>query len=305
MLVKPWYSFPSGGERVRTLVGIDLRASSGHDRLVSRAAAYALRLGAVVDVVFFLDGASEQPDQRPRLDRMLAALPQALRGISLIDERAAAAGLVEMSGEYQLMVLGSCEPSAWVRLLKGAAAARVLRKALCPVLVPRGEGLPNHAPRMLVGVDVEGLDPGNILRHCAWWAEQLGGRLDALYVEENQLPHIAERAVREAAEREWSALRAPKFERLKDLLRESVVEENRGEPLLRQGDADAVLSKLSTEYDVVFVGNRDRDGLVRFVMGAVAAQVIRKAASDVISLPTAAGDAATGPPTPSRDRVPS
>ncbi len=282
---------------LRTLVGIDLRIL-GHDWLVARAGQYSQRMGAVVDLVYFLGGQAEEPGQRERLDRLMASLPEALRGRVRLEPRDPTQGLIDLSGDYQLMVVGSREPPALERLLKGPMATRVMRKSLCPVLVPRGERGPDHDPRLLVGVDVGGLDPERVLGMCAFWAHHLGGRLDAMYAEEGHLPRITDHVVREAAEREWAALRAPKLDRLRALLEVAVPEAHRGEALLRRGEPEDVITQLSPDYDVVFVGNRDREGLARFIMGAVAAQLVRRATCDVMVLPTAAGEASTAPPPP-------
>lgn len=274
------------------LVGIDLRAG-GHEWLVARAGAYALQIGTQVDLVYLVGDGTEEPGQREALLQLLASLPPRARGRARIEAMEPAQGLVDLSGGYDLMVVGSREPPALERLLKGPMATRVLRKTLCPVLVPRGETPPGPGARLIVGVDVSGPDPERILQMSARWAEHFEGTLDALYVDAGGLPHISERSVREAAEREWVALRAPKIARLKAMMERVVPERCRGGTVLRRGEPEDVLVQLSTEYDVLLVGNRDREGLARFVLGAVAAQVVRRASCDVLSLPTAADDLLT------------
>lgn len=271
------------------LVGIDLRVS-GHEWLVSRAGAYALQIGTQVDLVYLLGDSAEAPGQRQALARLLEGLPEPARGRARIEAMDPAQGLVDLSEGYALMVVGSREPPALERLLKGPMATRVLRKTRCPVLVPRGERPPGSGARFIVGVDVSGPDPERILQMSARWAEGFGGTLDALYVDAGGLPHISDRSVREAAEREWAALRAPKITRLKAMMERVVPAGCRGGTVLRRGEPEDVLVQLSTEYDGLLVGNRDREGLARFVLGAVAAQVVRRASCDVLSLPTAADD---------------
>ncbi|MBX2796361.1 MAG: universal stress protein [Myxococcales bacterium] len=270
---------------MRVLVGIDLRAS-GHEWLVQRAGSYAERLEAQVDLVYLLGAAKEEARHRTALQALLDALPKAVRGSPRVEAMDPADGLVELSVDYELMVVGSREPPALERMLRGPMATRVLRGARCPVLVPRSEGEPGTPPRLLVGIDVEGPDPGRVLAMAGWWAEHLKGAIDPLYVESSRLPHIADRSVREAAEREWAALRAPKVKRLQALLDDHVAEGHRGKPVLKSGEPEDVLVQLSADYDVILVGNRDREGLARLLLGAVGNQVVRRADSDVISLPT-------------------
>ncbi|HHO52837.1 MAG TPA: universal stress protein, partial [Deltaproteobacteria bacterium] len=243
-----------------------------------------------VDLVYLVGNDSETSGQRDALNALLQDLPEAVRGRARIESMEPAQGLVDLSGGYDLMVVGSREPPALERLLKGPMATRVLRKTLCPVLVPRGELPPGPGARFIVGVDVSGPDPERILQLSAVWAERFSGTLDALYVDAGGLPHISDRSVREAAEREWAALRAPKIARLRAMMERVVPEGCRGGTILRRGEPEDVLVQLSTEYDVLLVGNRDREGLARFVLGAVAAQVVRRASCDVLSLPTAADD---------------
>lgn len=275
---------------MRVLVGVDLRAL-GHEWLIDRSGDYAARLGAAVDLVYFLGEGSEAPEHRRRLEELLARLPAERRGRARIETTEAAEGFVALSTEYDLMIVGSREPPALERLLKGPMATRVLRHARCAVAVPRGERAPGEAPRILVGVDVGGVDPAGVLRLADLWAERLGGTIHAVFAEAGHLPKIGDKAVRDAAERQWLALREPKVEALRALLATHVHPNRTGEVLVRRGEPEDVLVTLSTDYDLVLVGNRERGGLAGLVLGAVAGQVVRRAACDVISLPTATAGA--------------
>jgi nucleotide-binding universal stress UspA family protein len=153
-------------------------------------------------------------------------------------------------------------------------ASRVLRQARCSVLVPRGERPAGPAPRLLVGVDVEGPAPASVLDWADRWAEWLGGTV-----------HVAYAA---AAHRgDWLTVRETYRQKLEALLKAHVRAPHRGVATVRRGEPEEVLISMSQDYDLVLVGNRDREGLARIMLGAVANGIVRRAACDVISLPTA------------------
>jgi nucleotide-binding universal stress UspA family protein len=258
---------------MRSLVGIDLRAE-GHEWLVDRAGLYGDRLGATVDLVYFLGGEPELPEYRGRLIELLERLPEALRGAPRVEAAVAAEGFVHLSGEYDLLVVGSREPAMLERILHGPMATRVLRHAKCPVLVPRGERPAGANPRLLVGVDVEGPAPANVLDWADRWAETLDGTV-----------HVAYAA---AAHRgDWLHVREVYKTKLEKLLEDHIRDSRRGAATVRRGDPEEMLVAMSHEYDLVLVGNREREGLARIMLGNVANVIVRRAACDVISLPTA------------------
>ena len=268
------------------LVGVDLPAG-GHEWLMARAGDYARRMRTTVDVVYFVTSGEDAHVHLPALQGYLDALDASVRGEPRVVVQLPADGLVDLSEGYELLVLGSREPPALERLLKGAMAGKVLRRSRSAVLVPHSQGDSAEELRLIVGVDVLGPDPDRVLRMGAQWASRVNGTLDALYVESGHLPHIPDRSVREAAERQWAALRQPKLDRLTALMHATIPEGQRGAALLRRGEPEDVLVHLSDEYDIVLVGNRDREGWSRLVLGAVAPQVARRSGCDVISLPTA------------------
>jgi nucleotide-binding universal stress UspA family protein len=258
---------------MNALVGIDLRAS-GHEWLLERAGLYAGRIGARVDLVYFLGEGSEAPGHRKALEALLSLLPPECRGVARVEQEAPAEGLVRLSGEYAMLVVGSREPPALERLLHGPMATRVLRQAKCPVLVPRGEHAPRPMPKILLGVDVEGPEPTAVLRWANLWAARLQGTVHAMYAA--------------AAHRgEFSSLKEDKQRKLQALLDQYIAAPNRGTVQIKRGEPDEALIELSREYDLVLVGNREREGLARIMLGTVAAQVVRRSSCDVLSLPTA------------------
>src|SRR5262245_59140782 len=142
---------------MKALVGIDLRAT-GHEWLVDRAGLYADRLDAVLDMVYFHGGTADsaEVDQlRERLRELLERVPVQRRGEPRVEPQQAPDGFLQLSTEYEVLVVGSREPSALERLLHGPMASRVLRQARCSVLVPSGDRPAGASPLLLVGVDVE------------------------------------------------------------------------------------------------------------------------------------------------------
>jgi nucleotide-binding universal stress UspA family protein len=261
---------------MRALVGIDLRAS-GHEWLVDRAGLYAGRLGASLDLVYFHGGESEAATHRARLQELCERVPVANRGVPRLDPRPAEEGLVADSERYDLMVMGSREPPALERLLHGAMATRVLAHAKCSVLVPRGERAAAGAgPRLLVGVDVDGPAPANVLRWADKWAGWLAGTV-----------HLAYAA--SAHRGDWLGVRDVYRAKLDALLEQHISEGHRGVTTVRRSEPEELLITMSQDFDIVLVGNRERVGLARFVLGSVAGGIVRRSACDVICLPTASG----------------
>jgi nucleotide-binding universal stress UspA family protein len=258
---------------MRALVGIDLRAT-GHDWLMERAALYAARLGAVLDLVYFASDGSDAAIRHGRLVDLLESVPEALRGAARVEIAPPDEGFVQLSPEYDVLVVGSREPPALERLLRGPMATRVLRHAKCPVLVPRGEKAAGASPRVLVGVDVEGPAPTRVLEWAERWARMLGGTV-----------HVAYAA---AAHRgDWFAVRDSMRAKLEAMLQAHIDEAHRGAAQVRRGDPEEMLIQMSGEYDLLIVGNRDREGLARLMLGAVGNAVVRRSACDVVSVPTA------------------
>lgn len=274
---------------MRIAVGIDLR-TTGHGWLVERAGAWARALRAQVDLVYFAAPAAQpDPTHQERLEVLLATLSPSQRGDALVlPSSAPAEGLIELTASHDLVVVGSREPAALERWLLGPMATRVLRQARCPVLVPRRTAPPPERPRLLVGVDAtDDTASRAVLSLASLWAQRLGGTLDALYAVVSALPPIADKAVRDKAEKEWVARNDADRQKVEALLDELVPAEHRGVARLGRGEPDDALIQASTACDLVLVGNRDREGLAQLVLGTVAQRVVRQADSDVLSLPTA------------------
>ena len=222
-----------------------------------------------------------------RLETLLATLPEGHRGRAWVDAAAPEAGLVSATESADLLVVGSREPAALERWMRGTMATRVLRDAQCAVLVPRAEHPPPTPAQLLVGVDIGDVAGAErVTRLAAAWAERLKGRLSAAYAIPQALPHIADPTVRERAEKEWQKQYRGERVSLQELLDAHVASGHRGEARLLRGEPDDALIRASNQVDLLVVGNREREGLAR-LLGTVAQRVARHAACDVLSLPTA------------------
>ncbi|MCB9672095.1 MAG: universal stress protein [Alphaproteobacteria bacterium] len=270
---------------MKVLVGIDLNVS-GHDWLLERATHLAGSLGGTVDLVFIAQ--QKTSEHQAKLQGMLSLLiPEPLQGVARIETGDPADVLIELSNTYDVMVIGPREPAAIQRFLLGPMAVRILRKSVCPILVPRAERPLPEQPRMLVGLDIQGPAIDQILTFATAWAGKLGGVLDGVFAVPGNLPPIRNKEVREVALREFLATQEPERRALAEVLKR-IPEGHRGAAHIEVGEPEDVLVKMSSSYDLVLVGNRGRTGLTRLLMGNVANHVVRTAGCDVLVLPTAA-----------------
>lgn len=270
---------------MRVVVGVDL-ATQGHEWLVGRAQGWARRLGAKVDVVYAVQG-EPSTEHAPRLEALLQGVDEPHRGVARLEQGPAADVLVALSEEYDLLVVGSREPGALERMLLGPMATRVMPRTKCPLLVPRRDKPVEGRPSLVVGLDITRDGASALLELAARWATLLDGVLDAVYADGKSLPRMPDRAVRERALKELQARSEPQRQAMEELLA-TIPEHNRGKALVRSGEPEDVLVALSSEYHFVVIGNRDRSGLARLLLGSVAKRVVRRAETDVLTMPTAA-----------------
>lgn len=274
---------------MRVLVAVDVSAAT-HGWLISRAVAFAERLGASVDAQYIRDSkmSLQDIDSADRsLQDLVQNLPPGVRGQARIRmDDCTEAGLLEAAEGYDAMIVGPREPNAIEAFFKGPMAIRVLLKAPCPVLVPRNEREWKDTPTVLVGVDLNGPTQGPLVRAAGAWADRLGGRLDLVYAVAERIPNIRDPNVRARAESEWLASKNQEMDALRRL-QVLMPEGCRGDLLLRRGDPEGVIVSLSRRYDLVVVGNRERQGLTGLILGAVSQQVVRRSVSDVLTINTA------------------
>lgn len=278
---------------MRVLTAIDLSVS-GHDWLMARAGGFAARLGAKVDALYIHPSTTPDRDVegfRDALRALLLLVPDRHRGEARTAPGELVDTLLRLSEGYDALVVGPREPGALEAMLRGPIAARVLRRAPVPVLVPRRGSWPSEPLKMLAGLDVHGDIRQTVFDLAATWASRLDGVLDAAFAAGEGPPPIKDKAFRAQAERAWKAARAPDQAALDGLLSRAP-ERHRGRGIVRQGEPDEVLVELSSGYHLVVVGNRERQGLGRYLLGTVATTVVRECQCDVLTLPTArlAGD---------------
>ncbi len=268
---------------MRLLVAVDIHAPY-HEWVVDRARPIARAIGGTVDLAYV--GEASDANRR-KLVSILELFDAEQRGDVRMQEGGAADVLIGWSEQYDVMLLGPREPSAIERVLRGSVVVKVLRSTKCPVIVPRKPVHEGGPPRLLVGIDINGKFRQNVASMAADWARHLGGRLDAVYAIADALPVYHDARLRARALREWSAAREPERAQLQAILDEAVPEDVRGEAKIVQGEPEDAVAELSEDYDIIVVGNRDRAGLTRFLFGPVSSAIVRKAACDVLTLPTA------------------
>lgn len=275
---------------MRVLAGIDLsKADCG--RLVDQAGRFATHVGGRLDLIYAAEknhGAFVE-----RLDGLLTdRVAEGSRGVGVCEAGSVVDLIAKHSKSYDVLVVGP-RSTALERLLLGTIAIRVMRRAQCAVLVPRvDELLWDKAPRILLGADLDGLDPESLVAEAGKWTERLGGTLDVIYSDPHAPtyhPHAiaAGKEFADLARKDWEAQRGPQRKRLNEML-EVLPEANRGSVRIMAGGAEIVLEEASANYDIVAVGTRERSGLAGMLLGSVADHVIHNARCDVLTLPTAA-----------------
>ncbi len=267
---------------MRILAGIDL-GLEGHDWLLERATRFVVASQSTLDLVYITDDESHAAT----LEEMLTRVPEANRGKGYTSAGSPEDQLIELSRTYDAMVIGPREPAGLERYTQGAMAVRVLRRTRCPVYVPRTDKLDGPAPKILVGIDLESDRHLYMLRQAAAWAEAMGGTFDAVFAIPRSLPPLRRPELVARAEREWAAAHEPERERLEELLLTVGTDATRGAARIAHGEAEDVLIAESQSCSLVLVGNRERRGLSRLLLGGVARHVVRQAGCDVIILPTA------------------
>ena len=267
---------------MQTLIAVDLNAPY-HEWVVERAIPLSTVAGGRVDVGYV---GEDDPRARSRLTTLLRLIPENIRGEVRIEEGPIADRLLAWSKDLDLLILGPREPTAIERVLRGSVVLKVLRATECPVIIPRKPFHEDASWRILVGVDLQGKYKNEVVGMASEWASRFGGRLDAVYAIHDPLPAIGDPELRARAHREWVAAREPERAALPDLLQANCVAGTCGQAVVAHGEPEDALGELSSSYDVVVVGNRNREGLTRFLYGAVSQNISWKAHCDVLTLPT-------------------
>ncbi|MCO4748413.1 MAG: universal stress protein [Proteobacteria bacterium] len=270
---------------MRILLGVDLRIG-GHEWLVEQASHFAVRLGGKLDLLFASgrEDETQMAKRKAALETMLQAVPEAVRGETIVKPGAPIEVLIEQTEHVDALVVGPREPSALVRWFVGPMAARVIHRAHCPVLIPRAELPEGEEFRLLVGVDPHRESARWLVEMGGEWATALKGRIDIAYVDPVRVPHIADATVRAQAERELAEARKPDLRAIESLL-VTLDASIRGDAILAEGEPGAGVVERSENYALVLVGTLERTGVSRLVMGSVAEHVVRNAACSVLTLP--------------------
>ena len=139
--------------------------------------------------------------------------------------------------------------------------------------------------KLLLAVDVGGLETHELVDQAAEWAARTGGRLDLLHVagpsEAFAFVHDAE--VRAAVDREVEAMER-RDQRLLDALLLRVPEAHRGVARVVAGPTMESILAAAADYDAVLVGTHGRSGLQRLWLGSVAEEVVRRCERPVLVL---------------------
>lgn len=142
---------PSRSDRPRVLVGLDLRREGLSD-LVEIAKGWAVRLDGVLDAAFVEPNrlpyiadarvrakarreweAALEPDRRV-IEELLTKVPRAHRGKTRLAEGQPEDALVELSEEYDLLLVGNRQRPGLAGFILGSVAEHVVRSAHCDVL---------------------------------------------------------------------------------------------------------------------------------------------------------------------------
>jgi len=272
------------------LIGTSLGSES--DEVVRAGLGVARKAGARVLLVhvlqreplpvFLTSGADAERDQ---LTRANAELSRQIARLGIGDDELAGARvrvgaphriLIETAQQTgaDLIVVGATGAGPFAAELLGTTAERVLRKALCPVLIVRGE-LRVPPRRVLAPVDLSTL-AGDAFRCGLQLLAQLAEH-DKIQVEAVYALSFLD-ASREHVERSAA-----------EVLRRFVLE-NRADASLRvdtavlPGEARVEILNELREHpvDLVVLGTHGRGGLDRLVLGSVASTVARKAPCSVL-----------------------
>lgn len=185
-----------------------------------------------------------------------------------------------------LIVVGATGSGPFAAELLGSTADRVLRKAVCPVLVVRGE-LPVPPRRVLAPVDLSPLS-GDSFRCGLGMLAQLAGNTEVQVRTVHALSLLDALAFRqrtgtsvEQAERHASAQ-----------LQQFILENQSGVPFpvktaVVPGEPRVEILRELEEHpaDLLILGTHGRGGMDRLVLGSVASTVARKAPCSVLVIP--------------------
>jgi nucleotide-binding universal stress UspA family protein len=192
-----------------------------------------------------------------------------------VNDGSAAHHLIEASTTADTVVVGTQGRRGLARVLLGSTASQVAAHARCPVAVVRvaERVASDHAPRVVVGVDAEGVSDdavgvafeaaahraAELLVVHSWWYGTEGVALAALSGPESET--IEQEALRtvDLALTGWTA----KFPDVP--VRRTVV----------RGNALEMLESASADADLIVVGSRGRGGFTGLLLGSVSQHLLQ------------------------------
>lgn len=185
--------------------------------------------------------------------------------------------------DADLIVVGASETAPSLQPFLGSTADRLLRRSTRPVLVVRGEFTPHH---VLAPTDLSELSESACARGIAL-VDQLAGpdhppKVDALFVlsliDREGSAHFKPEQVDRFASEELDAFLGRLPQR----------QGGETKPVLRNGHPrDEVLAYVAAhaDIDLVLLGTHGRRGFERFLLGSVAAELIRRLNVSALVMP--------------------
>jgi nucleotide-binding universal stress UspA family protein len=288
---------------VRILVAVDVHDQG--EKVVAHAVPWARRFGGNLDLAYVsewsVDGLPRPPfptdeldelwqswteradEERAMLDDVEVDVPEDLRGALLFHGGRPIDVLPDLARGYDLLVIASHSRRGLERVVLGSVTARVVRRAVCPVLVVGLDdpAIPETgALRVLAPVDDEDA--------CAlpWIHERLPGALvEIVHVTAPELPALL-RGIDPPAERLARQRQIAKH--LEGLALENglsaipvhLVPRDTSNP----GDAIAKVAH-AQNADVIVMPTHGRTGLDHLLLGSVAERVVDRAHCAVLVVP--------------------
>lgn len=281
------------------LIGTSLGEES--DRVVRAGVDVARAAGARVHLVYAAERigyeAGAGPVQQEQTARFGEELRLQIQRLGLDDTVLASAKvavgaphrvLSEAAQQFgaDLIVVGATGAGPFAAELLGSTADRLLRKALCPVLVVR-EGLSMPPRKVLAPVDLSPLS-GDSFRCGLHLLAQIAGSGGIEVRAMNALSLLDALAIRHKTGKSVEQAQGSANEELRQFVLENRAEAPiHVETLALLGEARVEILRELEEHPVnlVILGTHGRGGLDRLVLGSVASTVARKAPCSVLMIP--------------------
>lgn len=183
--------------------------------------------------------------------------------------------IIDASGEYDLIVMGTAGRSGINLLLLGSVAQKVIRFSTCPVLVIRGD-YPAHETygRILIPTEGTGITE-NAISHGLEMARIFKADVTALSVTSEK-----KRTILGGVERSFS------FESAENSVAEVVRDGQKlgisVTPVVLSGQVAEEIITASTSHDLLVMGTEGRTGLEYVRMGSVAEKTVRHARCPIL-----------------------